>query len=147
MPIVVKAVSQSEFNQWVKEHQPAAMRAVEQVNMKPMTEDELVTQGKAQYDKSCGMCHQANGAGLPPSFPALKKSRVVTGPLESNIKFVLTGVPGTAMQAFGDQMDNKTLAEIITYTRHAWGNDVVTKKHKYSTVAQPQDVENARHSK
>jgi cytochrome c oxidase subunit 2 len=144
MPIVVKAVSRPEFDQWVKDHQPAAMRVLMEQNMKPLTEEQLVTAGKAQYEKSCAMCHQLNGEGLPPSFPALKQSRVVTGPLESDIKFVLTGVPGTAMQAFGAQMDNKTLAEIITYIRHAWGNEEIIKKHKYSTIAQPQDIEKAR---
>ncbi len=144
MPIVVKAVSQAEFNQWAKEHQPAAVRATMKENMKPMTEPELVAAGKLQYEKSCAMCHQGNGEGLPPSFPPLEKSRVVTGPLESDIKFVLTGVPGTAMQAFGDQLDNKTLAEIITYIRHAWGNEEINKKHKYPTVAQPEDIEKAR---
>jgi cytochrome c oxidase subunit 2 len=144
MPIVVQAVSQEEFDRWVIDHQPAAMAALEKSNSKPQTEADLITAGKAGYEKSCGMCHQLDGRGLLPSFPALKKSRVVTGPLEANIKFILTGVPGTAMQAFGPQMDNKTMAEIITYTRNAWGNDEITRRHKYPTVAQPADIAKAR---
>ncbi|EKD55226.1 MAG: cytochrome c oxidase subunit II [uncultured bacterium] len=145
MPIVVKAVSQTEFDQWVKTHTLRAMAAAQE-DVKPMTETELLKMGKAQYEKSCIMCHQANGEGLPPSFPPLKKSRVVTGPLEANIAFVLTGVPATAMQAFGSQLDNRTLASIITYTRQAWGNDVTNKKHHYATVAQPADIQKARHA-
>lgn len=145
MPIVVKAVSQAEFNKWIKDHQPDAVRLAEQANSKPLPPEELIAQGKAGYEKSCAMCHQVNGAGLPPSFPPLKQSRVVTGPLESSIKFVLTGVPGTAMQAFGDQMDNKTLAGIISYIRNSWGNDVIIQKRKYPVVAQPDDIEKARH--
>lgn len=144
MPIVVKAVSQAEFNKWVIDHQPAAMRAIEQANLKPQTEEQLLAAGKAGYEKSCVMCHQANGEGLPPSFPALKKSRVVTGSVDSNVAFVLTGVPGTAMQAFGNQMDDKTLAEIITYTRHEWGNDELIKRRKYSVLVQPADVKKVR---
>ena len=57
------------------------------------------------------------------------------------------GVPGTAMQAFGEQLDDRTMAAIISYTRHEWGNDVVIKKHKYPINAQPQDVENVRQGK
>src|SRR5579872_169613 len=144
MPIVVKAVSQSEFNQWVNDHQPAAMRAIEAANLKPQTEEQLLAAGKAGYEKSCVMCHQPDGEGLPPSFPALKKSRVVTGSVDSNVAFVLTGVPGTAMQAFGKQMDDKTLAEIITYTRHAWGNDEIIKRHHFSVLVQPMDVKKVR---
>ncbi len=144
MPVVVKAVSQDEFNKWVVDHQPAAMMAVEKTKLKPQTAEQLLQAGKAGYEKSCVMCHQANGEGLPPSFPPLKKSRVVTGPVEANVAFVLTGVPGTAMQAFGNQMDDKTLAEIITYTRQSWGNDDIIKRRKYSVIVQPMDVKQVR---
>lgn len=144
MPIVVKAVPQAEFNQWVASHQKTL--GVKE-NLAPMTDAELLAMGKAQYEKSCAMCHQNSGAGLPPTFPPLKHSRIVTGPASGNIAFVLTGVPGTAMQAFGDQMDNKTLAAIISYTRQAWGNDAINQKNKYPIIVQPQDVENARSKK
>ncbi|HSW92722.1 MAG TPA: cytochrome c oxidase subunit II [Gammaproteobacteria bacterium] len=144
MPIVVKAVSQAEFNQWVTDHRPAAMRAAEAANLKPQTAEQLLTAGKAGYEKSCVMCHQPDGKGLPPSFPALRKSRVVTGSSDANIAFVLTGVPGTAMQAFGNQMDDKTLAEIISYTRSAWGNSDIITRRKYSVLVQPEDVKKVR---
>lgn len=144
MPIVVEAVSMSDFNKWVQSGQLRQANASKPQSMAPMTEAELMTQGKAEYDKNCAMCHQTTGVGLPPTFPPLKKSRVVTGPLAADIAFVLTGVPGTAMQAFGAQLDNKTLAEIITYTRHAWGNDVINKNRNNVLDAQPQDVEKAR---
>lgn len=144
MPIVVKAVSQDEFNKWVQETQYGHSPEVQKQRMQPMTEPELMTLGKAEYDKNCAMCHQVTGTGLPPTFPPLKKSPIMTGPLKANIAFVLTGVPGTAMQAFGAQLDNKTLAAIVTYARHAWGNDVITKRKQNALIAQPQDVEDAR---
>ena len=112
-----------------------------------MTEEQLLALGKANYEKSCVMCHQSTGAGLPPSFPPLKKSRVSTGPADANIAFVLSGVPGTAMQAFGDQLDDATLAAIISYTRQAWGNDRLNKIHKNPVMVQPQDVEKVRQGK
>lgn len=141
MPIVVEAVTPVEFAQWVIAHQTAAGKA--QI-VKTMSESELLAMGKAQYEKSCAMCHQSTGLGLPPSFPALQNSRVVTGHLDSNIAYVLHGVPGTAMQAFGDQLDNVTLASIITYIRHSWGNEELIKRQQYPTVAQPQDIEQIR---
>jgi len=143
MPIVVKAVPQAEFDQWVANERKASI--IQKNALDPMSESELLTLGKAEYEKSCGMCHQNNGEGLPPSFPGLKKSRVVTGAPGANISFVLTGVPGTAMQAFGDQLDDRTLAAIITYTRQAWGNEESVKKHNYDIIVQPKDVEKARH--
>jgi cytochrome c oxidase subunit 2 len=148
MPIVVQAVSQADFAKWVKMNAPDAVNKAQQtLAMKPLLENELMVLGKAQYEKSCGMCHQANGLGLPPSFPPLKRSRVVTGPLDANIAFVLSGVPGTAMQAFSEQLNNQEMAAVITYIRHAWGNEKTIINHKYPTIAQPSDVEKARHNR
>jgi len=145
MPIVVQAVSQDEFNQWVKIQQQNIHIEGEKPKIATLPEVELLKLGQVQYEKTCAMCHQNTGEGLPPTFPALKKSRVVTGPVAANIAFVLQGVPGTAMQAFGDQLDDTTLAAIITYTRHAWGNaEVIERKRKYSFVVQPEDVHKAR---
>lgn len=147
MPIVVQAVSQSDFNQWVLQHSPTALEAQHQEDIKPLPDNELLSKGKAQYEKYCAMCHQPTGVGLPPSFPPLKGSHVVTGMASANIAYVLQGVPGTAMQAFGKQLDNRTLAEIITYIRHAWGNDVLNARHQNALTVQPIDVENARQKK
>ncbi len=147
MPIVVKAVPQEEFNQWVSTQQKLMSPLAQQERIKNLSEPELLQLGKVEYEKSCAMCHQNNGEGLPPTFPPLKKSRVITGQATATISFVLTGVPGTAMQAFGDQLDDKTLAAIITYTRHAWGNDVLTVRHKNILNIQPIDVKKVRENK
>lgn len=141
MPIVVNAVSEQAFADWVLARQG---KSKQKPILSKMTETELLAIGQKGYEKSCAMCHQTNGEGLPPSFPALKGSRIVTGPAKANISFVLTGVPGTAMQAFGPQLDDKTVAAIVTYIRHTWGNDALVEKHKYSVVVQPQDVAGAR---
>lgn len=139
MPIVVEAVSQSDFAAWVTAHQPngTAKKVVEG----PLSESVLLAEGKAGYEKSCAMCHQPTGVGLPPTFPPLKGSRIVTGPAEANVRFVMTGVPGTAMQAFGQQLDSRTMAAIVTYIRHAWGNDVINQKNKNALNVQPAEVE------
>jgi cytochrome c oxidase subunit 2 len=142
MPIVVQAVSQEEFVQWVITHKKPSTSGAHP--LAPISEEELLKVGKAEYEKNCAMCHQNNGEGLPPSFPGLKKSRIVTGPATANISFVLSGVPGTAMQAFGDQLDDATLAAIVTYTRHSWGNDEIVERHEQKVLVQPQDVTKAR---
>lgn len=149
MPIVVDVVSQEDFNKWVIDHKPNSpfMQKTTEENLKPLPADELMQLGKAQYEKSCVMCHQSSGLGLPPTFPALKKSKVVTGPLDATIAYVMTGVPGTAMQAFGEQLDDRSMAAVITYIRQEWGNDAVIKRHKDTAVAQPQDVANVRKNK
>lgn len=146
MPIVVKAVSQEEFTHWVADHQQT-QSAIANATLKTMSPDELMKLGKVQYEKSCAMCHQNTGLGLPPSFPPLKGSRIATGPNAGSISFVLTGVPGTPMQAFGDQLDDTTLAAIVTYIRTAWGNEALVKKQNQTTIVQPIDVKNARQSK
>jgi cytochrome c oxidase subunit 2 len=144
MPIVVQAVTQAEFNQWVALHSKNNIIPAKPVTLKTLTEQELVTQGRVQYEKTCAMCHQNTGLGLPPSFPALKDNAIVTGPLQHNIDVVLHGVPGTAMQAFGEQLDDTTIAAILTYVRTSWGNDGVNMKNKNPTIVQAQDVEKAK---
>lgn len=144
MPIVVEAVSKSDFEKWVIDNRNAMKQPK---NLQPLSENELLNLGKAGYEKSCIMCHQTQGQGLPPTFPALNKSRVATGPVESNIAFVLAGVPGTAMQAFGEQLDDQTLAAIITYTRSSWDNAKLNRIHKNPVIVQPQDIAKVRQSK
>ena len=73
-------------------------------------------------------------------FPAIQGGAIATGPVSQHINLVLHGVNGTAMQAFGDQLDNTDLAAVITYQRNAWGNNRLSKV----TVVEPADIEKAR---
>lgn len=143
MPIVVKAVSEKEFAKWVSDQKHMKLALASESNKK-LDKKTLLKLGKAQYKKSCAACHQTTGLGLPPTFPALKGSKIVTGPVKQNINVVLYGVKGTAMQAFGEQLDNKSLAAVITYIRNAWGNDAINKKNKHKTTVQPNEVKQAR---
>ncbi len=107
MPIVVKAVSEEEYQEWL-----VAMKN------KPAEADPVKL-----YATHCSTCHQADGTGLPGAFPALAGSPMVKGPIEEHLDMVLNGKPGTAMLPFGPQLSNEELAAIITYERNAWGND------------------------
>lgn len=84
---------------------------------------DLMKQGEQVFLGTCAVCHQSTGEGLPPTYPALKGSKIVTGPLPTHLDRVLNGKPGTAMQAFRDQFSVDDLAAVITYERNAWGNN------------------------
>ena len=43
--------------------------------------------------------------------------------MAAHIDIVLHGKAGTAMQAFGTQLNPAQLAAVITYERNAWGNN------------------------
>lgn len=141
MPIVVKAVDEKSFTQWVQQQPkvndiyagpaPAAAGA-------NLTLTQLMTNGKTLYNQNCAVCHAANGLGMPPVYPGLKGSSVSVGrPISRHIARVLYGVSGTAMQAYKDVLSNEDLAAIITYERNAWGNNT-------GDLVQPQDIAKVR---
>ena len=92
-----------------------------------------MAQGEKVYATFCASCHQPNGQGIPPVFPSLVGTEVVTGPRDEHIKLIINGVPGSAMQAFGKQLDAAQLAAVTHYERHAWGNNA-------GDITQPKDV-------
>ncbi len=122
MPVVVRAVEQEEYDQWLLAKQEAAKAEAELAKL-TFTLEEQMERGKKVYETNCAACHQANGAGIPPAFPALKGSAVALGPVEKHLDVVVNGVGGTAMQAYGSQLSDVDLAAVVTYERNAWGND------------------------
>lgn len=133
MPVVVKAVPQDEYDEWVVAQKEAAEKERE-LTQKDWTFEELMERGETAYASNCAACHQADGTGIPPAFPALKGSAIATGDMQTHLDVVVNGVSGTAMQAFGQQLNEVDLAAIITYERNAWGNntgDMVTPKEVF----------------
>lgn len=122
MPIVVDARSPEDFAQWLAEKKATAAAEAE-LTGKEWTLDELMERGQRVYANTCVACHQANGEGLPPMFPALKGSNMVLNDVAAHINVVVNGVPGTSMAAFGAQLSEVDIAAVITYERNAWGND------------------------
>jgi cytochrome c oxidase subunit 2 len=123
MPIVVKVVEEAEFNTWMAEKQAAAAALAELANQE-WTLDQLVAQGQTVYTTFCMACHQQNGQGLPPAFPALAGSPTATGPIADHVTTVLNGRPGTAMAAYGALLSPVDLAAVITFERNSFGNTV-----------------------
>ena len=123
MPIVVRAVPNEEYAAWVDDHH-AAQELVARAAERDWTTEELMTRGKKVYLTACAACHQQNGQGLPPTFPAITGSPIATGPLDGHLSQVMNGKPGTAMAAFAGQLSDVDLAAVVTFQRNALGNAV-----------------------
>ena len=130
MPIVVNVVSRGEYDEWLGAKQAEAAE-IKSLMAQTFTMDELMERGKAVYDRACLACHGANGEGGLGN--AIAKSVVATGDLGNHLEIGINGVPGTAMQAFGGQMNDVDMAAVITYQRNAFGNNM-------GDMVQPIDV-------
>ncbi|KQQ53682.1 cytochrome B559 subunit alpha [Pseudomonas sp. Leaf127] len=122
MPVVVDARPQAEYQAWLNERKQESAR-LKELTRKAWTREELIAQGEKVYRSTCVACHQAEGQGLPPMFPALKGSKVATGPIKAHLDIVFNGKPGTAMAAFGKQLSEVDIAAVVTYERNVWGNN------------------------
>jgi cytochrome c oxidase subunit 2 len=136
MPIVVEVKSAEDYAKWVKQEKSTMAAATEDPN-KTWTKEELIAKGKDVFTTTCVACHQANGMGIPGTFPALNgDTKFVLAPMKGQILTELNGHPGTAMPAFRDQLSDTQLAAVITYTRNAWDNA----GKGPDPVVQPKDV-------
>ncbi|HEB81785.1 MAG TPA: cytochrome c oxidase subunit II [Gammaproteobacteria bacterium] len=138
MPIVVEAVSPEKFEAWKAEKLQVAQAAAAEASAdKTWSKDELYSRGEGIYNTNCSGCHQVSGKGMPGVFPALAGSKIATGDIAAHINIVLNGKSGTAMAAWGAQLNNLEIAAVITYERNAWGNNT-------GDVVQPADIKSAR---
>jgi len=135
MPIVVVAKAPEDYAKWVAEQKGAAEAAAASAD-REWTDEELIAKGEQVYNTNCAACHQQNGQGVPPAFPALAGSAIATGDPAAHIALVLDGKPGTAMAAYRNILNDADLAAVISYERNAWGNS--------AGVVQPAAVKAAR---
>ena len=138
MPIVVKVVEQAEYDTWLAAKKTASdAAAAEAASDKVWSKDELMAKGAAIYSGKggCFGCHGAKGEGVA-VFPKLAGSAVANGPAAAHTNIVVKGKPGTAMGAYGNQLNDLELAAVITYERNSWGNT--------ASIVQPADVKAAR---
>ena len=140
MPIVVEVLSKENYAEWAKEQQRLIAEAADDPS-KEWTKEELMTRGEQVYATYCVACHQADGKGLPGTFPPLDGDEgYVLAPMEKQILTVLNGHPGTAMAAWRDIINDVEIGAVITYTRHAWSNQ----GKGADPVVQPSEVQARR---
>ncbi|MCX6956028.1 MAG: cytochrome c [Verrucomicrobia bacterium] len=89
--------------------------------------------GKAVYLRVCFACHQPTGLGLPGAFPPLAGSPIVTEADPGKvIRIALHGLQGpievkgvkynSMMPAHGPQLQDREIADVLTYVRNTWEN-------------------------
>ncbi len=132
MPVVVNVVSKEEYADWFATKQAEAAE-IKELMAQNFSLDELMERGKGVYERSCLACHGANGEGGVGT--PIAGSPVATGELKGHLEIGINGVPGTAMQAFGGQLNDVDMAAVITYQRNAFGNNM-------GDLVQPIDVFN-----
>lgn len=75
-------------------------------------------QGRQLYDAHCAVCHQPNGAGTPPDFPALAGNANL-----ADLRHVASVVrAGRGKMLAFPQLADAEVAALATYVRNAWGN-------------------------
>ena len=82
----------------------------------------------------CVTCHQPNGKGIDPAFPAIESSPWVTGDKDRLIKLSMYGLMGpleingkkydgqVPMTPFGGMLKNDEMAAVLTFVRNSFGN-------------------------
>jgi mono/diheme cytochrome c family protein len=81
-----------------------------------------VAQGEKVFTENCAICHQADGSGYAQVYPNLAGNPIVRlGDPAPVIETVLHG--RGSMPGFAGELSPEQIAEVVTYVRHAWGND------------------------
>ncbi|MDR5902293.1 cytochrome c oxidase subunit II [Halomonas icarae] len=132
MPIVLQALEEEEFDAWLAERKEAAAQEASGVD-REWSLDELMARGEQSYNAVCASCHQPDGSGNPPAFPALAGNQALMEERERHIETVVNGVSGAAMPAFRNTLSPVEVAAVITYERNAWGNET-------GDVVQPSEI-------
>lgn len=91
------------------------------------------TRGARLYLDNCAACHRTDGKGYPAVFPPLAGNPVVMGSNPASLVHVVQSgatLPGTetapsslTMPDFMHRLDDQQIADVVTFIRHAWGNN------------------------
>ena len=125
MPIAVETLSPQQFGDWIGGKQiEVAKAAAGPAPDEVWSLQELKSRGQKVFLANCAICHQAGGEGIPGTFPPLKGSKIVTGPVAAHLDIVIHGSKkNPLMPAWGKQLNDLDLASVVTYERNSWGNN------------------------
>ena len=94
-----------------------------------------IESGEKIFKLRCASCHQANGLGIAGQFPPLAESKWVTSDPGLISKIIIKGLKGEIQvkgQTYGSNpaqnmvavpIDDREIANVVTYVRQAWGNE------------------------
>ncbi|MCB9223957.1 MAG: cytochrome c [Crocinitomicaceae bacterium] len=93
--------------------------------------NEKYAAGKEVYDKTCVVCHMADGNGLEGTFPPLAKSDYLLKDPKRALKQVLEGsaeemsVNGVIYNGImpAQELTDEEAVNVVNYILNAWGND------------------------
>lgn len=98
--------------------------------------DDTFKRGRLVYVDQCAGCHMENGEGVSGVFPPIKgNSGVHAHDPTSLARLVLEGAPSArtvakpeafAMPGFADKLDDREIADLLTYIRSSFGNEADT---------------------
>ena len=110
---------------------PAAFVGGSADNVKSPSVIDPMLMGKRVFNY-CAACHQVNGKGVVGQFPPLDRNPVVNGREDNLARILLHGLSGPIEvdgQRYNGQMpkwsqlDDRSLAAVLTYIRGSWSND------------------------
>lgn len=81
--------------------------------------DATVEEGRAVYEENCAACHQPNGEGIPPNFPALDGNEKLA---DHALIVIQVRAGKEAMPAF-PQLTVEEVGAVASYVRSAWSNN------------------------
>lgn len=100
-------------------------------NQQPASQSSLTTApaGEGVYKRTCITCHQANGQGIPNTFPPLAKSDYL-GDKEKTILQVIKGSSGEIVVNGNkynnvmppQQLSDEEIASVLSYVYSSFGN-------------------------
>jgi cytochrome c oxidase subunit 2 len=136
MPIVVEVVSEEDYQAWVQAKLADSGAPSFDPN-KTYSVAELVSAGEQVYNMNCVACHQPDGVGMPPTFPAIKGGKIATGPMAAHLDIILNGSKKNPMMtAWGPQLSDLDIAAVIAYQRNGINST--------GDILQPSDIAAAR---
>ena len=90
-----------------------------------------INAGKALFNGTCSVCHQASGSGLEGVFPPLAKSDFLNADVTRAIGVVIQGLSGKlkvngkeydSVMPPMNQLNDDEVANILTYVLNSWDN-------------------------